>query len=121
MRIIDYVLITEYLVSIACSLYIILAHAPYFKERFAKGAVSLFMLAMLFFLCAYTVKMVTAVWMRVGNANELTAITIETYAWTIAQAGTTAGLVILAVLTFTKRFDLFVKLKNFDKKTEKGL
>lgn len=59
--------------------------------------------------------------MRVGNANELTAITIETYAWTIAQAGTTVGLVILAVLTYTKRFDLFVKLKIFDKKTEKGL
>lgn len=121
MRIIDYVLITEYLVSIACSLYIILAHAPYFRERFAKGAVSLFMLAMLFFLCAYTIKMVTAVWIRVGDAGDLTAITIETYAWAIAQVGTTVSLVILAVLTFTKRFDLFVKLKNFDKRTEKGL
>lgn len=121
MRVIDIILITEYMISIACSLYIIIAHASYFRDRFAKGAVSLFMVAMLFFLCAYTVKMVTAVWIRVGDAGDLTVITIETYAWTIAQAGTTIGLAILAVLTFTKRFDLFVKLKNFDRKSERGL
>lgn len=121
MRVIDYILITEYLISIACSLYIIIGHASYFKERFAKGAVSLFMLAMLFFLCAYTIKMVTAVWIRVGSAvGDPTAITIETYTWTIAQAGTTLGLVILAILTFTKRYDLFIKLRKFDKQVEES-
>lgn len=49
MELINLILITLYIISIAASLYIIHAHKAYFNERFKAGVVSVFMLAMLFF------------------------------------------------------------------------
>lgn len=65
--------------------------------------------------------MVIAIWIRLstsltGRGAVLEAI--QSYAWTIAMFGTTAGLVILSILTYTKRYDLFVYLRKIDKEGE---
>ncbi|CAM4469204.1 hypothetical protein [Paenibacillus xylanexedens] len=121
MHTIDMILLTLYFIGAICGVYNLIKHAPYFKERFKSGVVSAFMLAMLFFLGAYTFKMVIAIWIRLstsltGRGAVLEAI--QSYAWTIAMFGTTAGLVILSILTYTKRYDLFVYLRKIDKKGE---
>lgn len=118
MLIIDLILISLYVVAIVCAVFIIGAHRKYFKERFKSGVVSAFMLAMLFFLSAYTVKMLTVLWIRgskVIGADTVFIQTLQLYAWTIAQLGTTIALIILAVLTWTKRYDLFIYLKKIEK------
>lgn len=121
MHTIDMILLTLYFIGAISGVYNLIAHRKYFKERFKSGVVSAFMLAMLFFLAAYTFKMVIAIWMRLstsltGRGAVLEAI--QTYAWTIAMFGTTTGLVILSILTYTKRYDLFVYLRKIDKKGE---
>ncbi|MNT19130.1 hypothetical protein D3C71_1692160 [compost metagenome] len=119
----DLILISLYIVAVVCAIYIIGAHRKYFRERFKAGVVSAFMLAMLFFLGAYTFKMATVLWIRASKVlGTETALmqTLQLYAWTIAQIGTTLGLIILAVLTYTKRFDLFIYLKKMDRKGESG-
>lgn len=121
MFIIDLILISLYVVAIVCAVYIIGAHRKYFKERFKSGVVSAFMLAMLFFLSAYTFKMLTVLWIRAGKVLGLDSQlmqTLQLYAWTLAQLGTTIGLIILAILTYTKRYDLFFYLKKMDKEVE---
>ncbi|WP_433943454.1 hypothetical protein [Paenibacillus sp. SN-8-1] len=121
--VIDLILISLYVVAVVCAIYIIGAHRKYFKERFKAGVVSAFMLAMLFFLGAYTFKMLTVLWIRASKllgAETVLMQTLQLYAWTIAQIGTTLGLVILAVLTYTKRFDLFIYLRKVDRKGENG-
>ncbi|MNL79165.1 hypothetical protein D3C87_2057060 [compost metagenome] len=67
--------------------------------------------------------MATVLWIRASKVlGTETALmqTLQLYAWTIAQIGTTLGLIILAVLTYTKRFDLFIYLKKMDRKGESG-
>ncbi|GIP38624.1 hypothetical protein J31TS4_19040 [Paenibacillus sp. J31TS4] len=119
---IDLVLLSLYLVALACALYIIGAHIPYYRERIKSGVVNLFMVAMLFFLVAYVFKMVTVIWIRMAailQYKDPALEAIQLYAWAIAQLGTTAGLVSLAVLTYTKHFDLFIYLRKIDRKGEK--
>ncbi|OKP91832.1 hypothetical protein A3844_01585 [Paenibacillus helianthi] len=121
MGFIDGLLLVLYVIAIVTALYILVKHRAYFHERFRKGVVSVFMLAMLFFLVAYTFKMIIVLLIRAsavfGFASlELSAWLLE--GWTIAQIGTTGGLIVLAWLTWTGRYDQFVKLRNFDRKIE---
>lgn len=100
-------LLVLYGLSISFSVWIIFAHRKYFRNRFKAGVVSAFMLAMLFFLVAYTAKMSVAFWIRltdvpgVGSNPSLEAM--QSWFWTGAQCLTTLGLGILAYLTFRKR------------------
>lgn len=82
--------------------------------------VSLFMLAAFFFLGAYTVKMAVAFWIRFSTAPVPDAIrsSLQSDAWAIAQTGTTIGLVILTLLMYTRRQDLFVVLSEIRKGEE---
>lgn len=121
-HVIDWTLLVLYTLSSASAVYIIAAHMPYFRQRFKSGIVNLFMVAMLFFLSAYTIKMGIAVWIRasevLGGRTEAVE-TAQLLCWTIAQVGTTIGLVSLAVLTYTGRFDIWLVLKRtLDKKGE---
>jgi len=120
-HVIDWVLLVLYAASVGSALYVMAAHRVYFKERFKSGVVSLFMLAMLFFLTAYTIKMGVAVWIRYSDAAGVRTEDVQTaqlLAWTIAQIGTTAGLVSLAVLTYKRRYDIWVYLRKRDRKGE---
>lgn len=58
MGFIDVLLLALYVVAIVTAMYILYKHRSYFHERIRKGVVSVFMLAMLFFLGAYTFKMI---------------------------------------------------------------
>ena len=121
MQAIDIILLTFYLLSLTCSIYVISAHRKYFKERFKVGVVNVFMIAMLFFLAAYTIKMFSVILTRLSVVfgwNYPLLETIQLYIWFVAQLGTTTGLISLAVLTWTKRYDLFVYLRKVDKKGE---
>jgi hypothetical protein len=104
-----------YSVAIACSWYIIHRHREYFYERFQKGVVSVFMLAMLFFLLAYTFKMVMVLLVRIApllGADVTELLGWLQYAWIIAQIGTTFGLIALAVLTRSGTYDQFLYIKK---------
>lgn len=48
MHMIEFLLLVLYGTTTACGIYIIHRHRQYFYERFQKGVVSVFMLAMLF-------------------------------------------------------------------------
>ncbi|QWU17408.1 hypothetical protein SAMN04487895_104206 [Paenibacillus sophorae] len=118
---INYLLIVLYIVAIGCSLYIIHRHKAYFHERFRKGTISIFMLAMLFFLAAYTFKMVIVLLFRAAAVFGFGSPRLAEwllYGWTLAQMGTTAGLIALAWLTFTGKYDQFMVLRRMDKKIE---
>ncbi|MNP79192.1 hypothetical protein D3C76_1769760 [compost metagenome] len=54
--------------------------------------------------------MAVAFWIRFSNASGDSAVyaTLKSTAWAIAQTGTTLGLVILTVLMYTRRQDLFM-------------
>jgi len=120
-RIIDFVLLALYTTSVSCAIYIIAAHRAYFHERIRVGVVNLFMVAMLFFLSAYTVKMLVVMWIRAGvifGFNSDFISTLQTYAWTFAQTFTTIGLVSLAVLTYTQRYDLFIYLRKLNREDD---
>lgn len=121
MGFIDVFLLVLYVVAIVTAVYILYKHRSYFHERFQKGVVSVFMLAMLFFLGAYTFKMLIVLLIRAsvvfGFATpELSEWLLE--GWTLAQIGTTGGLIALAWLTHSGRYDQFVKLRNFDKRID---
>jgi hypothetical protein len=121
-HIVDLILLVLYAASMGSAIYILAAHHTYFKERFKLGVVNLFMLAMLFFLSAYMIKMGVAVWIRASQVFGFRTPDVETsqmLAWMIAQIGTTFGLVSLAVLTYKKRFDLWVYLRKNDRKGER--
>lgn len=121
MQAIDIILLSLYLLSLTCSIYVISAHRKYFKERFKVGVVNVFMIAMLFFLSAYTIKMCSVILIRLSvifGWNYPLLETIQLYIWFVAQLGTTTGLISLAILTWTKRYDLFVYLRKVDKKGE---
>lgn len=122
MELINLILIPLYIISIAASLYIIHAHKAYFNERFKAGVVSVFMLAMLFFLIAYTFKMFIVLLIRAAAAFGFGSAELDVwlqYGWTLSQVGTTAGLVSLAWLTWNKRYDLFLILRKADREPEK--
>ncbi|WP_410770959.1 hypothetical protein [Fontibacillus sp. BL9] len=121
MGVIDIILLLLYVVAIGCSVFIIHWHRSYYQERFRSGVVSVFMLAMLFFLAAYTFKMMIVLLMRSAIAFRFNSPQLDEwllYGWTAAQIGTTAGLASLAWLTWRKRYDLFLFLRRVDKKGE---
>lgn len=68
------------------------------------------MLAAFFFLGTYTVKMAVAFWIRFSITSGDSAVyaALKSQGWAIAQTGTTLGLVILTVLMYTRRQDLFM-------------
>lgn len=121
MHMIDFLLLVLYSTAAACGLYIIYRHRQYFYERFQKGVVSAFMLAMLFFLMAYTIHMLIILLFRLvallGVDSVAWLIWLQ-YSWTIAQVGTTAGIIILAILTRSGKYDLFIYLKKIDRKED---
>jgi hypothetical protein len=119
MRFIDVLLLLLYVIAIGSAIYILFKHRSYFHERFQKGVVSVFMLAMLFFLGAYTFKMLIIFLIRASavfgfSSPELSEWLLQ--GWTIAQIGTTGGLISLAWLTHSGRYDQFVQLRKIDKK-----
>ncbi|MEK4452284.1 MULTISPECIES: hypothetical protein [unclassified Paenibacillus] len=119
MEFIDALLLLLYIIAIVTAIYILFKHRSYFHERFQKGVVSVFMLAMLFFLGAYTFKMLIALLIRASavfgfSSPELSEWLLQ--GWTIAQIGTTGGLISLAWLTRSGRYDQFVQLRKIDKK-----
>lgn len=118
---IDWSLLVLYTAAVWCATYVLIAHRSYFAERFKVGVVSAFMLAMLFFLVAYDLKMLIAVWMRSSEVFGYRTEAVQDLQrglWLLAQLGTTTGLAILAVLTYTRRYDLWFVLKKYDKKGE---
>ncbi|GGF72744.1 hypothetical protein GCM10010912_17450 [Paenibacillus albidus] len=124
MGIIDIILLLLYVIAIVTAVYILFKHRSYFHERFKKGVVSVFMLAMLFFLAAYTFKMAIVLLIRASTvfgfaSPELSVWLLE--GWTLAQIGTTGGLIALAWLTWTGRYDQFVQLRRLDKKIEEDI
>ncbi|MEK8215488.1 hypothetical protein [Paenibacillus sp. FSL L8-0463] len=121
MGVIDIILLSLYIIAIITAVYILFKHRSYFHERFRKGVVSVFMLAMLFFLAAYTFKMIIVLLIRAAAVFGFATPELSTWllhGWTIAQIGTTGGLVALAWLTWTGRYDQFVTLRRLDKKIE---
>lgn len=117
MSIIDIVLLIAYSLSFICALLLIAALFLYFRKRLRARVVSLFMLAAFFFLGAYTVKMAVAFWIRFSSTSGSDAVlsSLQSEAWAIAQTGTTVGLVILTLLMYTKRQDLFLVLSGIRK------
>lgn len=115
MHMIDIVLLVLYCTVITCSGYIILCHKTYFHERFQKGIVSIFMLAMLFFLIAYTFKMLIVLLLHsmslLGMYYSPELNIWLKYSWTLAQFGTTIGIIALAILTHTGKYDKFIHLR----------
>lgn len=103
-------LLFAYSISFICALLLLAALLLYFRKRFRARVVSLFMLAAFFFLGAYTVKMAMAFWIRFSNVSGDSAIysALKSTSWAAAQTGTTLGLVILTVLMYTRRQDLFM-------------
>ncbi|MNC06517.1 hypothetical protein D3C75_540300 [compost metagenome] len=107
---IDILLLIAYGVSFICAVLLIAALFIYFRTRFRARVVSLFMLAAFAFLAAYTVKMAVAFWIRFSNVTGGDAVyaALKSNAWVFAQTGTTLGLLILTVLMYTRRQDLFM-------------
>ncbi|MFC3749995.1 hypothetical protein [Paenibacillus sp. GCM10012306] len=121
MNMIDIVLLVLYSVAIACAWYIIHCHREYFYERFQKGVVSVFMLAMLLFLLAYTFKMLVVLLVRMAvllGADVTQLVGWLQYVWVFAQLGMTAGLLALAVLTRSGTYDQFFHIKKPYRKEE---
>lgn len=121
MHMIDFLLLVLYSTAAACGLYIIYRHRPYFYERFQKGVVSVFMLAMLFFLMAYTCNLLIILLFRLGAllGADLAVWGIWlNYSWAIAQFGTTIGIIILASMTRSGRYDQFIYLKKIDREED---
>lgn len=121
MHMIDFLLLVLYSTAAACGIYIIYRHRQYFYERFKKGVVSVFMLAMLFFLMAYTFNMLIILLFRLvallGMDSVAWLIWLQ-YSWAIAQFGTTGGIIILAILTRSGEYDQFIYLKKIERKED---
>ncbi|AIQ43827.1 hypothetical protein MKZ24_08380 [Paenibacillus sp. FSL R7-0297] len=116
MSIIDIVLFIAYSISFICALLLIAALFLYFRKRFQVRVVSLFMLAVFFFLGAYTVNMAVAFWIRFSTSgSDAVLSSLQSEAWAIAQTCTTVGLVILTLLMYTKCQDLFLVLSGIRK------
>lgn len=117
---IDILLLIAYSISFICALLLMAALFLYFRKRFRARVVSLFMLAAFFFLGAYTVKMAVAFWIRFSSASGDSAVyaALKSQGWAIAQTGTTLGLLILTVLMYTKRQDLFMSFQPVKRERE---
>ncbi|MFD2329103.1 hypothetical protein ACFSR7_07565 [Cohnella sp. GCM10020058] len=118
---IDYALLAVYTVTVGSATYVLAAHRKYFHERFRKGIVSAFMLSMLFFLAAYDAKMLVAVWIRASMAFGWQTFGMERaqrFSWLIVTGGTMIGLLLLAYQTYTKKYDLWIRLRRWDKKED---
>lgn len=121
MHMIEFLLLVLYSTTTACGLYIIYRHRQYFFERFQKGVVSVFMLAMLFFLMAYTFNMLILLLFRLATLLGMDLalwLTWFTYSWAIAHFGTTGGIILLALLTRSGKYDQFIYIKKLDRKEE---
>ncbi|MNO34245.1 hypothetical protein D3C76_242760 [compost metagenome] len=121
MEFIDVLLLLLYVIAIVMAVYIFFKHRSYFHERFQKGVVSVFMLTMLFFLGAYTFKVLIALLIRMSAVFGFASPELSEWllqGWTIAQIGTTGGLISLAWLTHSGRYDQFVQLRRLDKRIE---
>ncbi|MNN10067.1 hypothetical protein D3C81_1229780 [compost metagenome] len=120
---IDILLLIAYSVSLICALLLMAALFLYFRERYRARVVSIFMMAVFFFLGAYTVKMAVAFWIRFSDvtAGNTVLAALKSQAWAIAQTGTTIGLVILTVLMYTKRQDLFMVLPEIKDKEDEDV
>ncbi|MBT2293259.1 hypothetical protein J7E73_30025 [Paenibacillus albidus] len=121
MQMIDIVRMVMYGAAVSCSGYIIFCHRNYFYERFQKGVVSVFMLAMLFFLTAYTVHMLLVLLVELAKllGAELPELNFWLqYAWAFAQLGTTGGLIVLALLTRSGTYDQFIHFERKNPKEE---
>lgn len=121
MHMIEFLLLVLYSTTTACGLYIIYRHRQYFYERFQKGVVSVFMLAMLFFLMAYIFNMLIILLFRLSvllGADTVAWLPWLHYSWAIAQFGTTGGIIILAILTRSEQYDQFIYLKKRDRKED---
>jgi hypothetical protein len=116
---IDILLLVAYSVSMICAVLLFISLSMYFHKRFQRKTVSLFMLAVFFFLSAYTVKMAVAFWVRFSSASGGAALytTLKSTAWAVAQVGTTVGLLVLTVLMYTKGQDIFVSLPKRGKRS----
>ncbi|QJC52773.1 hypothetical protein HGI30_15170 [Paenibacillus albicereus] len=115
LHIIDIALLIVYAVTIGTATYILAAHRKYFHERFRSGVVSAFMLAMLFFLTAYDIKMLVAIWIRASEVFGFRTPEMRTaqlLSWLIATISTAAGLLLLAYQTKTKKYDLYLFLRR---------
>lgn len=118
---IDYALLAVYMVTVGSATYILAAHRKYFHERFRKGVVSVFMLSMLFFLVAYDAKMLTAVWFRASVVFGWQTPRIEIVQrliWLIVTGGTMIGLLLIAYQTYTKKYDLWIRLRSREKRED---
>ncbi|CAI6086712.1 hypothetical protein [Cohnella sp. JJ-181] len=118
---IDYALLAVYTVTVGCATYVLAAHRKYFHERFRKGVVSAFMLSMLFFLAAYDFKMITAVWIRASVAFGWQTPRMDAaqrLTWLIVTGGTMVGLLLLAYQTYTRKYDLWIRLRRRDSERE---
>ncbi|MNC30073.1 hypothetical protein D3C75_783460 [compost metagenome] len=120
---IDIVLLIAYSVSLVCAVLLMAALFLYFRERYRARVVSIFMMAVFVFLGAYTVKMAVAFWIRFSDvtAGNTVLAALKSQAWAIAQTGTTIGLVILMVLMYTKRQDLFMVLPEIKDKEDEDV
>jgi hypothetical protein len=73
----------------------------------------------MFFLCTYLFKMGVAFYIRLvsitTSTTDATIITLQQGWWTTAMVGTSVALVIIAVLTHKRRFDVFIYLREVKK------
>lgn len=117
-EVLNIVLITLYVIGIVCSMYIICSHWTYFEGRLKAGVVNMFMLAVLFFLVTNTLKMLDILYAWIGYVLHWDGIhhALQLYLWTVGQIGTTIALIILTILTYTKKYDWFVFLQRKDRK-----
>lgn len=81
------------------------------------------MMAVFFFLGAYTVKMAVSFWIRFSDVTAGNAVlaALKSQAWAVAQTDMTIGLVILTVLMYTKRQDLFMVLPEIKDKEDEDV
>ncbi|MDI4647401.1 hypothetical protein [Cohnella hashimotonis] len=110
-------LFTACIVSAGSAVYLLLAHRIYVMERFRRGIVSAFMLAMLLFLLSEVAHASTILWLlqedKLGRMQSLLCL--------IAALGTTLGLGILSYLTYTRKYDLWIRFKRISRKEKEVL
>lgn len=106
-----------YIICFLACLFLFFKHIPYFIERFKAGVVNAFMLAMLFFITSYGLKMAVAIWMRTTNllgGINADIIVMQNWAWTISTGLTMISLLILSYITYKSRYDLWFFFKKME-------
>jgi len=120
---IDWSTLALYIVAVWCATYVIVAHIGDYIKQIKIGHAYWFIMAMFFFLSAYDVKMLVAVWMRSSEVFGYRTLDIERVQrvmWMVSQIGTTSALVIMAWLTKINTFNLRLRWleRRYDKKGE---